>query len=91
MVPVYSAAPHGQLLRRGDASSWSCRHRCVNEADAHAFIDPEGCVVTEFAGTVREERSWTLITLRSRGRGRFVGESAAMTYPGLCSNCGHNG
>ncbi len=48
-MPVYSAAPPTVGFSGEERSPWSCWHRCVRRG--HAFIDPEGYVVDEFAGT----------------------------------------
>ena len=65
-----------------------------DEADAHAFVDPEGYMVDEFAGTDSQREVLDVNhTPRVEG-GPVVSESTQpMTHPvgPPCSNCGHNG
>ena len=65
-----------------------------DEADAHAFIDPEGYVVDEFAGTDSQREVLDVNHAPRVEGGAVVGESTRpMTRPvgPPCSNCGHNG
>ena len=65
-----------------------------DEADAHAFVDPEGYMVDEFAGTDSQREVLDVNHAPRVEGGAVVGESTRpMTRPvgPPCSNCGHNG